>query len=69
MNKPSLKTATVPAIKRILVRCAATARLTNTGQTIEERLFDSMNLTNNEFTCVHCGQVHRWTKKDVVLAR
>jgi aspartate carbamoyltransferase regulatory subunit len=58
-----------PVIKRILVRCPGTAKLTPTGQTIEESLFATMRLSSNKLNCPHCGQVHNWTKKDVVLAR
>jgi len=57
------------AIKRILVRCPQTGKLTDTGRTVEEASFPTTRLTNNKLTCLHCGQVHSWTKKDVVLAR
>jgi hypothetical protein len=65
----SIKIPTGPVIKRILVRCSVTAKLNVTGQTIEESRFASMRLTNNKLTCTHCGQVHHWAKKDVILAR
>jgi len=58
-----------PVIKRILVRCPSTAKLTPTGQTIREELWAAAKIKNNRFSCSHCGQVHVWTKKDVVLAR
>ena len=50
-------------IKRILVRCPATAKLTATGQTVETKLKESKT------PCPHCQGTHAWTKKDVVLAR
>ncbi|HTF94374.1 MAG: hypothetical protein QOC70_1409 [Verrucomicrobiota bacterium] len=56
-------------IKRILVRCPATAKLTATGLTIDEDLYADTPLKNHKLTCPHCQQVHAWTKKDVVLAR
>ena len=61
----------IPAIviKRILVRCPATSRLTETGQTIDEQLWTGAKLKASRLTCPHCHRVHSWTKKDVVLAR
>ncbi len=56
-------------IKRILVRCPATAKLTATGQTIEEDIWTDTKLKTHKLSCPHCSQVHDWTKKDVVLAR
>ena len=58
-----------PIIKRILVRCPSTAKLTPTGKTIEESLWAAAKVKNHKLTCPHCLQVHTWTKKDVVLAR
>jgi hypothetical protein len=65
--RPKLKTG--PVIKRLLVRCPSTAKLTPTGQTIEEALWAAAKVKTPKFTCPHCRQVHTWTKKDVVLAR
>ncbi len=58
-----------PIIKRILVRCPSTAKLTPTGQTVEEQLWATAKVKNTRLSCSHCGEVHNWTKKDVVLAR
>jgi hypothetical protein len=58
-----------PIIKRILVRCPSTAKLTPTGQTIEEQLWPTTKVKSQRLGCSHCGQVHTWNKKDVVLAR
>jgi hypothetical protein len=63
------KVKTGPIIKRLLVRCPSTAKLTPTGQTIEENLWAAAKVKTPKFTCPHCRQVHSWTKKDVVLAR
>ncbi len=56
-------------IKRILVRCPSTAKLTPTGQTVEEEAWGDTKLKAHKVSCPHCAQVHDWTKKDVVLAR
>ncbi len=69
LQRRSAPVAKGPAIKRILVRCSVTAKLLDSGRTVEETKFGSLRLTNNSITCGHCGKVHRWTKKDVVLAR
>jgi hypothetical protein len=69
MTTTAPKAKTGPVIKRILVRCPSTAKLTPTGQTIREELWAASKVKNNKFSCAHCGQVHIWTKKDVVLAR
>jgi hypothetical protein len=65
----SLKPATGPVIKRILVRCPSTGKLAPTGKTVEEAAWDGTKLNRPRLTCPHCRQVHSWTKKDVVLAR
>ncbi len=56
-------------IKRILVRCPATAKLTATGQTVEEESWGDTKLKEHKTPCPHCQGTHAWTKKDVVLAR
>jgi len=56
-------------IKRILVRCPSTAKLTATGQTVDEELWEQTKPKKHKVNCAHCAQVHDWTKKDVVLAR
>jgi hypothetical protein len=56
-------------IKRILVRCPATSKLTPTGQTVEEEAWGETKLKEHKVTCPHCRGTHAWTKKDVVLAR
>ena len=63
------KTKNGPVIKRLLVRCPSTSRLTETGQTIEEAQWATAKVKGKKFNCSHCGQVHTWAKKDVVLAR
>jgi hypothetical protein len=56
-------------IKRILVRCPATSKLTPTGQTVEEEAWAETKLKEHKVPCPHCQGKHAWTKKDVVLAR
>src|SRR5438045_7477455 len=62
------KVKTGPVIKRLLVRCPATAKLAVTGQTIDEQLWAAAKVKTPKLTCPHCQQVHSWRKKDVVLA-
>ena len=69
MPRRSVRVRNEPDIKRILVRCSRTAKLILTGQTVKESEFESMRLTNNKLTCIHCGEVHRWSRENVVLAR
>ncbi len=56
-------------LKSLLVRCPATSKLTDTGRTIEQKLWAAAKLKPQKFTCAHCGAVHSWTKADVVLGR
>jgi len=56
-------------MKSLLVRCPATSKLTDTGQTIEEKLWSAAKVKAQKFTCAHCGKVHSWTKADVILGR
>ena len=63
-NKPA-----GPVIKRILVRCPTTGKLTATGKTVEEAAWAATEVKSTRLNCAHCGQSHNWTKKDVVLAR
>ena len=56
-------------IKRILVRCPSTAKLTPTGQTVEEESWGDTKVKETKIECPHCETTHAWTKKDVVLAR
>jgi hypothetical protein len=56
-------------IKSLLVRCPSTSRLTDTGRTIEEKLWSAAKVKRQSFTCAHCGKVHSWEKADVVLGR
>jgi hypothetical protein len=58
-----------PTLKSLLVRCPSTSRLTDTGRTIEEGLWEAAKVKAAKVTCSHCGGVHTWTKKDVVLGR
>jgi len=69
MLRRSVKVPTGPVIKRILVRCPSTGKLTPTGKTVDEARWGATKLKRPRLTCPHCRQVHSWTKKDVVLAR
>ncbi len=64
------RTHKVPnALRRLLVRCPATAKLVPTGQTTEESLWAATPSKAGKFTCPHCDKVHSWVKKDIILAR
>ena len=69
MPRRQIKAASGPVIKRILIRCSVTAKLTDTLEKIEESAFARAKPMQKQFRCAHCGQLHRWTNKDVVLAR
>jgi hypothetical protein len=56
-------------MKSLLVRCPATSKLTDTGRTIEEKLWETTKVKTQKFTCAHCGKVHTWAKQDVILGR
>jgi hypothetical protein len=56
-------------IKSLLVRCPSTSKLTDTGRTIEEERWQTATVKTQKFTCAHCGDVHTWTKKDVIFGR
>lgn len=68
-DPPKRAKAKRPNVKSLLVRCPATSRLTDTGQTIDETLWPDAKLKPQKLTCSHCGGVHSWTKADVVLGR
>jgi hypothetical protein len=65
----SFKEPSQETTKRILVRCPTTSLLSPTGKIVKEALWDKTKLRLPKATCLHCGQIHIWTKKDVVLAR
>jgi hypothetical protein len=56
-------------LKSLLVRCPSTSKLTDTGRTIEQKLWPGAKMKGQKFICAHCGAVHSWTKADVVLGR
>jgi len=56
-------------IKSLLVRCPSTSKLTDTGKTVDEKRWAATKVSTQKFRCAHCGQIHVWTKKDVVLGR
>jgi len=69
MPRRSSKIPPGPVIKRILIRCPATAKLMITGLTTEASEFSGLKVTDSKLTCNHCGDVHAWTEGNVVLAR
>src|SRR3954464_15178389 len=52
-DKPRARKS-VSLIKRILVRCPATAKLAATGRTTEEKRWAASKLETQKFTCPHC---------------
>ena len=52
-----------PIIKRILIRCPSTAKLTPSGQTIREDLWAKAKVKSNNLNCPHCGQSHPGQRK------
>ena len=56
-------------IKRILVRCPLTKKLNVTGLVFEEDAFVAADLKPGRVACSHCGEIHSWKKKEVILAR
>jgi hypothetical protein len=58
-----------PSIKSLLVRCPSTSKLADTGRTTEEERWEAAKVRTQKFTCAHCGNIHTWTKKDVILGR
>jgi len=58
-----------PNLKSLLVRCPSTAMLSDTGQQIDEKLWEKAKIKTPPFRCSHCGTMHPWTKKDVILGR
>lgn len=67
--EPPAPRKTKSTIRRLLVRCPTTAKLTPTGQTIDETAWAKVTKRSGRFTCPHCKRVHTWAKKDVLLAR
>ncbi|MDQ6622709.1 MAG: hypothetical protein M3Y86_04390 [Verrucomicrobiota bacterium] len=51
------------------MRCPSTAKLVVTGETVDDQLWPAIRTRTGKLTCPHCGGVHSWAKKDVVLAR
>jgi hypothetical protein len=67
--RPKPKAKIGAGIKSLLVRCPSTSRLTDTGRTIDEKRWPTAKVKTQKFTCEHCGAVHSWNKKDVILGR
>jgi hypothetical protein len=69
--EPPAPRKTKSTIRRLLVRCPSTAKLTATGETVDETLWttETKPKRSGRFTCPHCKKVHSWASKDVLLAR
>lgn len=50
----------------LLIKCPSTGKLVGTGMDFPKDSFASATLTNNKTRCSACGQIHTWSKKDVV---
>jgi hypothetical protein len=66
---PQRKSKAKVGLKSLLVRCPSTSKLTDTGRTIDEKLWPAAKVKGQRLTCAHCGKVHNWEKADVVLGR
>jgi len=64
-TKPKLQAG----LKSLLVRCPSTSKLTDTGHTIDEKMWPDAKVKPQKLACAHCGEVHTWEKSDVVLGR
>jgi len=58
-----------PTMRSLLVRCPSTSKLTDTGRTMEEKRWQTAKVKGQKVICSHCGKVHTWAKKDVILGR
>jgi hypothetical protein len=56
-------------IKSLLVRCPSTSKLIDTGNTMEQERWETAVVKTSKLKCTHCGQMHAWAKKDVILGR
>jgi len=56
-------------IKSLLVRCPSTSKLIDTGNTMEQERWEEAVVKTTKLKCSHCGQMHSWEKKDVILGR
>lgn len=68
-DPPTTRRKAPNTMRRLLVRCQETSKLVPTGETTEEPLWITTKTRKGKFTCPHCGRVHTWVKKDVILAR
>jgi hypothetical protein len=65
----SQKKPTGAVIKRVLVRCPSTGKLTATGQTTNDEAWPKVRFKPPSGNCPHCRRDHSWKKEDVILAR
>jgi hypothetical protein len=54
-------------LKNLLLHCPSTSKLTDTGRTIEQKLWPAAKVKRQKFGCAHRGAVHSWTKQTLCL--
>ncbi len=52
----------------VMIRCPKTNRPINTGISMDRESFESSRFKNRTVACPHCGESHRWDKKDASIA-
>jgi hypothetical protein len=74
-NAISIRTAATaeskvqPKSKKLAGALSFDFKLTDTGRTVEDKLWPTAKVKTQKFRCAHCGGVHSWKKEDVVLGR
>jgi len=48
----------------VTIKCPKTGKPVNTGITMDKASFGSSTFTSNSVSCPHCGESHKWDKKD-----
>jgi hypothetical protein len=48
----------------VMIRCPGTGKAMPTGYAMDRPTFDSNEVFDIQTKCIHCGRVHRWTKRD-----
>ena len=50
----------------LMIRCPSTGKLLSTGIAMDVATLKTASVTDNSVKCPHCGQLHTWSKNDVV---
>ena len=53
--------------KQVVIDCPKTKQRVYTGLAHDDAAFASATLEESAIQCPHCGEVHRWSKKDARL--